>query len=310
MKVSIVIPVYNGETFLRECIESALNQTYKNIEVIAVDDGSTDKSPQILQEYSDRIKIITKKNGGTASALNAGIKMMTGEWFKWLSQDDILHNNAITELIAGANMLEEKKGWIIVSNFNLIDSNGTIIFQYIEPNYRQYDTFEFNVILLHHFMGNANTCLIHKSSFEEYRMFDEDCKSYPDYELWLRYCLLHNVRLRFIPKILLDYRIHDKQVSKAILKKNGKKECVRLRKNVLNKLDPVQSQKYVSALNSYRIKYFFTRKKNALNVFILRAFSFSTAKKISNSYRRITNQKPSDLSEERYKFFQIWHLKK
>jgi len=309
MKISIVIPVYNGQTYLRECIESALNQTYKNMEIIAVDDGSTDKSSEILQEYSDRIKIITKKNGGTASALNTGIKIMTGEWFKWLSQDDILLENSIAELIAEATKVEEKKGWIFLSNYNRIDSNGKILHKNIEPNFNKFNKFELDVILLHHYIGNANTSLIHKSSFDDYGMFNENYKLFPDYELWLRYCLLHNVQLRFIPKILLDYRLHEKQITQNILKKNAEKEKIKLRKNVLNKLDPVQSKKYVSAVNRYHKKFFISRKKSALNIFILRAFPFSTAKKISNFYRRITKQKLSDWSEEnwvenRYKFFQ------
>ena len=108
-KVSIVIPIFNGEKYLDECIKSALNQIYSNIEIIAVDDGSTDNSLKILKKYSNRIKIIQKQNGGTASALNLGIKQMSGEWFKWLSQDDILYPNAIDELIKIGNSLENKK---------------------------------------------------------------------------------------------------------------------------------------------------------------------------------------------------------
>ena len=99
MKVSIIIPVYNTEKYLRECIESALNQTYKDIEIIAVNDGSNDNSLKILESFKNRIKIISKKNGGTATALNEGIKNMTGEWFKWLSADDVLYSNAIEELM-------------------------------------------------------------------------------------------------------------------------------------------------------------------------------------------------------------------
>ena len=89
-KVSIVIPVYNTEKYLDDCIESALNQTYKEIEVIAVNDGSTDNSLEVLKKYADRIKIISKPNGGTSSALNVGIAAMAGEWFKILGADDVL----------------------------------------------------------------------------------------------------------------------------------------------------------------------------------------------------------------------------
>ena len=88
--VSIVIPVYNSERFLSESIESALNQTYKNIEVIVVDDGSIDNSQEIIKQYSDKIISIKQENSGLASALNLGINKMTGKWFKWFSPDDTM----------------------------------------------------------------------------------------------------------------------------------------------------------------------------------------------------------------------------
>ncbi len=68
MKISIVIPIFNAENLLKDCINSALNQTYDNIEIIGVNDGSTDSSLLILDDFKDKIKIIDKKNGGTASA--------------------------------------------------------------------------------------------------------------------------------------------------------------------------------------------------------------------------------------------------
>ncbi len=106
MKVSIVIPVFNAEKYISECIESALNQTYKNIEIIAVDDGSTDKSLELLHRYENKIKVISKENGGTATALNAGIKTIRGEWFKWLSDDDVLYPNCVEELIKEAKKIK------------------------------------------------------------------------------------------------------------------------------------------------------------------------------------------------------------
>ena len=74
MKVSIIIPVYDAEKYLKECLDSAINQTYQNIEIIAVYDGFPDKSLEILKTYSNKIKIVTKESGGIGSALNAGIK--------------------------------------------------------------------------------------------------------------------------------------------------------------------------------------------------------------------------------------------
>lgn len=90
-KISIVIPVYNVETYLKQCLESVIQQTLPEIEIICVNDGSTDKSPQILQKFAkkdNRIKIINKKNGGIASARNKGLEHIIGEYVGFVDSDD------------------------------------------------------------------------------------------------------------------------------------------------------------------------------------------------------------------------------
>lgn len=100
IKFSIIIPVYNVEKYLNECVESVLNQTYKNMEIILVDDGSTDSSPKICDNYleqDNRIKVIHKKNGGASSARNVGIKNMTGDYVLFMDSDDFWDNNRVLE---------------------------------------------------------------------------------------------------------------------------------------------------------------------------------------------------------------------
>ena len=89
--VSIVIPVFRGEPYLREAIDSCLSQTYPNIEIIVVNDGSDDdgRTDAIARSYGDKIRYYAKENGGVSSALNFGISQMRGEWFSWLSHDDV-----------------------------------------------------------------------------------------------------------------------------------------------------------------------------------------------------------------------------
>ena len=89
--VSIVIPVFNGASFLNQAIDSALNQTYQNIEIIVVNDGSEDegKTEAIAKSYGDKIRYFTKENGGCGTALNLAIREMNGDFFSWLSHDDI-----------------------------------------------------------------------------------------------------------------------------------------------------------------------------------------------------------------------------
>ena len=102
-KVSVIIPIYNVEKYLKECIESALSQTHKAIELILVDDGSTDNSPKICDEFAradSRIKVIHKTNGGLASARNAGLRNATGEWIMMLDGDDTIDPDTLGKCIA------------------------------------------------------------------------------------------------------------------------------------------------------------------------------------------------------------------
>lgn len=90
-KISVIIPIYNVEKYLSECVDSVINQTYKNIEIILVDDGSPDNCPKICDEYAkrdERIKVIHKKNGGLSSARNAGLNVITGDYCVFLDSDD------------------------------------------------------------------------------------------------------------------------------------------------------------------------------------------------------------------------------
>ena len=100
--VSIIIPIYNVEKYLDECIKSVLNQTYHNLEIILIDDGSTDSSKIICEKYKNidnRIQLITKKNGGLASARNLGIDMAKGNYIYFLDSDDYIKKSTIEEVI-------------------------------------------------------------------------------------------------------------------------------------------------------------------------------------------------------------------
>ena len=101
-KVSIVIPAYNASNYLEEAIDSALAQTYSNIEIIVVNDGSLDDgaTERVALAYGDKIRYFYKENGGSSSALNFGIANMTGEWFSWLSHDDLYLPEKIEKQIA------------------------------------------------------------------------------------------------------------------------------------------------------------------------------------------------------------------
>lgn len=102
--VSVIVPVYNVEKYMRKCIDSIINQTYTNLEIILVDDGALDRSGEICDEYAQidpRIKVLHKKNGGLASARNAGIKIATGEYISYIDSDDWVETEFIEILLRG-----------------------------------------------------------------------------------------------------------------------------------------------------------------------------------------------------------------
>lgn len=92
-KISIIIPIYNVEKYLPQCLESVINQTYQNLEIILINDGSTDSCPQICNDYASRdsrIKVVHQKNGGLSAARNAGLQIATGEFISFVDSDDLL----------------------------------------------------------------------------------------------------------------------------------------------------------------------------------------------------------------------------
>ncbi len=129
-RASIIINNYNYELFLTESIDSALNQTYENIEVIVVDDGSTDNSRNLIAKYGNRIIPILKDNGGQASSLNAGFKACQGEIILFLDSDDLFHPSKVEVLVNLYRRVitNSKNEDIIFSNFfEVIDAYGTQI---------------------------------------------------------------------------------------------------------------------------------------------------------------------------------------
>ena len=121
-RVSIVLPTYNGAKYIRQSIDSCLNQTYKNIELIVVDDGSTDRTPQIIQSYTDpRIKYLRhEKNKGLPRALNTGFAHATGSYLTWTSDDNLYAKEAIEKMLS---FLKQKKGSFVYCDFYLLKNN-------------------------------------------------------------------------------------------------------------------------------------------------------------------------------------------
>lgn len=118
--VSVVVPVYNAQKYLQACVDSIINQTYRNLEIILVDDGSTDQSGMICDEYAGkdkRVKVIHKENGGNGDARNTGYAQATGKWLVMADNDDLLHPQQIEILL---NVAKEKNADVVVGNYKPI----------------------------------------------------------------------------------------------------------------------------------------------------------------------------------------------
>lgn len=127
LKVSIVVPIYNVEKHLNKCVDSILEQTYQNIEIILVDDGSPDNSGKICDEYvkqDTRIKVIHKKNAGLGYARNSGIEIATGDYIYFVDSDDYIEKTLIEECI---KEIEKNKSEIVIFGMQRVDDQGNII---------------------------------------------------------------------------------------------------------------------------------------------------------------------------------------
>lgn len=124
-KVSIIVPIYNVEDYLGKCLDSLTNQTYKDIEIICVDDGSKDNSLQVAKEYEKedkRIKVYTKENGGLSDARNYGIKYATGDYLLFIDSDDYIELSTVEKCI---NKVNETGADIVVFDLMYVSDNGS-----------------------------------------------------------------------------------------------------------------------------------------------------------------------------------------
>lgn len=210
--VSIIIPVYNGSDYLKESIESALAQTYDNLEIIVVNDGSNDqgRTEEIALSYGKQITYYSKGNGGVSSALNTGIKLMKGEYFSWLSHDDLYYPEKISEQIQLLNKVINSKV-IINCNYDVVDESGNLLKSSMRRNKAQNNKYDANEAFEMLFSGgNFNGCalLIPKKAIIDGKFFDEDLAFIQDWKMWV---LLSRDNYRFLSvnKPLVKMRVHD-----------------------------------------------------------------------------------------------------
>lgn len=228
--VSVIMPNYNGEKYLKEAIESILNQTYTNFEFIIVDDASTDNSWKIIQEYAKKDKRIkgfrNKKNSGVTVTLNNGLKKSTGEYIARMDSDDISLPKRFEEEVKLLNNNYDLTG----TNILFMNEKGKIIGK------RKYASNIDKIIKIESPLAHP-TVMFKKDMLKKTGTYRPEFNSAEDYDLWIRF-YQKRAKIKIINKNLLKYRQHGNTVKnlhtkKTIrttikVKKNAKKEGFKL----------------------------------------------------------------------------------
>ena len=212
--VSVVIPVYNGANFLAKAIDSALEQTYENIEIIVINDGASDDgaTQAIIETYHPKIRSFSKPNGGVASALNLGIRAASGEFVSWLSHDDEYLPGKIQSQIDVLAKRSMKS--VVYGGYQLIDSKSRVIgtidpAELIVPQKLEDPLYPLMRMLIH-----GCSLLIPREAFFDIGMFDESLVHTQDYTLWFE--IFRAYGLVYDPNICTLSRIHINQSNKTV----------------------------------------------------------------------------------------------
>ncbi|MFC7371705.1 glycosyltransferase family 2 protein [Fictibacillus iocasae] len=198
-KVSIIIPFYNCP-FIDQAIESALNQTYKDIEIIVINDGSSTHTEKVTP-YKDRIQYYEKENGGTGSALNLGIQNAAGNYFSWLSSDDLFSDQKVERQLS---FMEKEKAQISYTNYYVMDAyNNTSVKMAGKAIHTKMELLKYlqkdNPI-------NGCTVMMDMDVFSTIGLFNETLKCTQDYDFWLR--AIDQYEFHYLHEPLVSYRVH------------------------------------------------------------------------------------------------------
>lgn len=270
-KVSIVIPVFNGSNYLRLAIESALAQTYPDIEVIVVNDGSSDngETERIALSYGDKIRYFYKENGGVASALNLAIEKMSGDYFSWLSHDDLYYPDKVEVQIRALIGMPQTRA-ILYGDHTVFFDNAIAAKEVRLPPVPP-ERFRYFITMGSYLHGC--TLLIPKAAFDECGRFDETLRTTQDYDLWFR--MAEKFQFIHIPGVLVKARCHTEQCSMK-MKGTALKEINELLSDFVRRLSETEltaathaktpSLAYAVVAANFRVRGFSDAAKIASNL--------------------------------------------
>lgn len=220
MLTSVVIPVYNGEDFIARAIDSVLSQTYPVHELIVVNDGSQDRTADILAAYSNSIHTITIPNGGVSHARNIGIAASSGNIVAFLDADDIWNVNKLFEQIAVFQKFPDVGfcccDYSVLNKQLNREVNHLSTFVNWEGLYFDRPLHKsFAVLLIENFVGTCSTVAIRKPLLDKVGGFDESLRQAEDYDLWLRFAM--QTEFVVLSDVLVEKSTHDSNLTNDVI---------------------------------------------------------------------------------------------
>ena len=273
-KVSVIMPAYNASEYLAEAIDSVLAQTYSNIEILVINDGSKDDgaTERVALSYGDKIRYFAKENGGVSSALNLGIDNMTGDYFSWLSHDDAYTPEKIACQVA--SLQNAQAGTLSLCSHIFIDKNSKPITAHkaITPygESRLMEAEEALDFMLNHGSYNGCAFLIPKEVFAAGLRFREDLRYSQDMLMWT-HIFLNGASVQYTPEECVLSRIHAAQQTQT---KRGL-----LRHDSLEIAREIASDLAAKSTKQYPLLYAYAKRNATLNNKEAYAYAKSVAKK-------------------------------
>ncbi len=200
-KISVIIPCFNGETFLAEAIDSVLQQTFVEYEVIVVDDGSTDSSSRIMKQYGSAINVVRQSNAGLSAARNAGIAVSRGRFLAFLDSDDYWRQDFLEKMVTTIESSGAQLAYCGWQNVGLPGDRGK---PYIPPDYENsQQKLEF---LFKNTCWPVHAAVIRREIVEMIGGFDPKWRACEDFAFWLRAAIKNRIVL--VPEVMAFYRFH------------------------------------------------------------------------------------------------------
>ncbi len=204
--VSVILPVFNGENYLRFAVESVLEQTFRDFELIVVDDGSKDSTPEVARSYGERLRYVRQDNTGVAGAFNHGIRLARGRYISWLSHDDRFHSTKLERQVEALKPLEGPAA--SYTDIEMIDSRGEVVNEHRLPEYERHET-------LRHVLTGGPVCsacyslMFDRRCVEEVGPYSETWRYTQDVDMLSR--LVRRFPLVRVPEALMQVREHEER---------------------------------------------------------------------------------------------------